>query len=140
MFKNHLIVWGLLYCKSNPADKAKVLYDILQSEGQERIAASDKDLPKAFLRLLGLATKVVNQYEPMVSGKDREFDDEFFSSFDKYQDTILNEHFCDAVFGAKSALTRQEFESNTSKNTSWVFSATDLRKHIYPLIRSTITI
>jgi hypothetical protein len=43
--KNHLIVWGLLYCKSNPADKAKVLYDVIQSEGQERIAASDKDLP-----------------------------------------------------------------------------------------------
>jgi hypothetical protein len=43
--KNQLIVWGLLYCKSNTADKAKVLYDVLQSEGQERIAASDKDLP-----------------------------------------------------------------------------------------------
>ena len=86
--KNHLIVWGLLYCKSIPADKAKVLYDVLQSEGHERIAASDKDLPKVFLRLLGLATKVVNQYEQMVSGKDREFDDEFFSSFDKFQDTI----------------------------------------------------
>lgn len=86
--KNHLIVWGLLYCKSIPADKAKVLYDVLQSEGHERIASSDKDLSKVFLRLLGLATKVVNQYEPMVSGKDREFDDEFFSSFDKYQDTI----------------------------------------------------
>ena len=86
--KNHLIVWGLLYCKSTAAEKAKVLYDVLQSEGHERIAASDKDLPKTFLRLLGLATKVVNQYEPIVSGKDREFDDEFFISFDKYQDTL----------------------------------------------------
>ncbi len=88
MNKNHLIIWGLLYCKSNPADKVKVFYDVLQSEGQERIAASDKDLPKVFLRLLGLATKLVNLYEPIVSGKDREFDDDFFSSFDKYQDTI----------------------------------------------------
>jgi hypothetical protein len=90
--------------------------------------------------VVGLATKVVNQFEPMVSGKDREFDDEFFSSLDKYQDTIKNEHFCDAVFGAKSALTRQEFEANATKNTSWIFSATELRKHIYPFIRSTITI
>ncbi len=61
------MAWGILYCKSKPEEKVKVLYEILQDQGQPRIAASDKDLYKTLSLLINLATNVVNKYEASIS-------------------------------------------------------------------------
>ena len=66
--KKSLLLWGLLYCKSDVASKSKYFYDSLQdSQDQNSIAATDKDFPPAFSLILELSVKLVNTYEMLVS-------------------------------------------------------------------------
>ena len=54
-------------CGGSSDVKVKCFYDILQENGKDRIANSDKDFPENFALLVNLATKLVNDYEPLVS-------------------------------------------------------------------------
>jgi len=46
--KNKLLIWGMIYSSSLPAEKGGIFYSILQDKNQEFIAASDKDFPVTF--------------------------------------------------------------------------------------------
>ena len=51
-----LKVLGVLWCEGKPSEKAEELYDLLQDNNQETIAASDKDTPIVFKLLMDIAT------------------------------------------------------------------------------------
>lgn len=54
-----LILYGLLLCQGNPADKAEQFYAVLQEGGKDQhefITASDKDLDPVLEKLCALAT------------------------------------------------------------------------------------
>lgn len=74
--KNALLLWGIVLCGGKSAVKVKAFYDVLQDNNQERISAEDKDFPGNFNLMVNLATKLVNTYEPKLSGLEAEHSDE----------------------------------------------------------------
>lgn len=70
--KNALSLFGIIMCSGNNLKKVRALYDVLQDNNQDFIAAQDKDFPENFALLINLSCAMINEYEARYSGKEPE--------------------------------------------------------------------
>jgi len=94
-------------CGGSSEVKVKSFYDILQENGKDRIANSDKDFPENFSFMIYLATKLVNDYEPLVSKLPKEKDDSFMKELEDRKENLADDLFFEHVFAdGQPILTR----------------------------------
>jgi hypothetical protein len=79
---------------------------------------------------------LVNDYEPLLSGKAKEIPDPFMAELQERRATLSDVLFLDKVFGARSYVTREDWESNVLTGVKWLFDAEELRKTVYAYIRN----
>ena len=88
--------------------------------------------------LIDLATKLVNDFEPLVSNLGKEQSESFMRELDRLRKDFADDLFLENVFGPKSYLPRIEWENNVLTGVSWLFDATKFRKEVYSYIRKQI--
>lgn len=88
--------------------------------------------------LIDLATKLVNDFEPLVSNLGKEQNEGFMREVDRLKKDFADDLFLENVFGPKSYLQRVEWERNVLTGVSWLFDATLFRQEVYAYIRKQI--
>ena len=66
--KNTLLLWGVLYCKGELEDKISHFYEILQEGNLDFVSWNDPDFEEALYAMIDLSIKVVNTFEPRLTG------------------------------------------------------------------------
>ena len=74
--------------------------------------------------LIDLATKLVNDFEPLVSNLGKEQSEAFMRELERLKKDFADDLFLENVFGPKSYLQRIEWEKNVLTGVSWLFDAT----------------
>jgi hypothetical protein len=120
-----LMLWGLILCAGDAKLKTRVFYDILQDNLQENIAATDKDFPKTFGKLLELATKLPYELLPATDYRESEKRDTSKINDSLYDD--MKENFLDTVFDQASKLSRNDYMGLVVEKSGWIFSSKDVR-------------
>ena len=133
-----MLLWGVTQCGGSSEVKVKCFYEILQDPIKDKIANSDKDFPENFALLIDLATRLVNDYEPLLSGKAKELPDAFMTELEERRPTLADVLFLDKVFNARGFITREDWENNVLTGVRWLFDAEELRKTVYEYIRNQI--
>ena len=88
--------------------------------------------------LIDLATKLVNDFEPLVSNLGKEQSEAFMREVERLKKDFADDLFLENVFGPKSYLQRVEWEKNVLTGVIWLFDATQFRKEVYAYIRKQI--
>jgi hypothetical protein len=68
-----LKVFGILYCKGTPDEKATELFDLIQPNNQSMVTSNDKDLIRAFHMFIDTSTQQIYKYEPLIMDTQIEF-------------------------------------------------------------------
>lgn len=120
---------GVLWCNGEPLEKANELYDILQDNDQERIAASDKDFKPNLFLLFDFATKMVFEQEAEFMKKDRKIlAEEVEEKREQYDD--LAEDFLDNVFDTEGVLPRLQWEETVAEKVAYIFDPEQIRQNL----------
>ena len=90
---------GILWCDGKPSEKIDELYDILQDDNQEEIAASDKDIKVIFRLLFDIATDICFGLEPKYMNTEREFDEEKVKGIQENYDDQFIDEILDSIYG-----------------------------------------
>ncbi|TNV76086.1 hypothetical protein FGO68_gene10248 [Halteria grandinella] len=124
--KRALITWGLLYCSGTIDEKVRTFYTLVQEGNNERIACDDKDFGPVFNLLLDFSIKLVNTFEPRLQPQEQQpqLDAQFLLKFESVKDQ-LQEDFIDALFGANSILSREQYVGELVERAEfhWLFKA-----------------
>ena len=124
-----LICLGLMLCGGTYDLKARVFYDVVQDNMQQKISSSDKDFMIAFTTMVELVCYMIpRQYRnesgaPFMTGHYPE------PGSLKFRNTVeeLKEIFLDEVFGEESNLKRGDFLLKMSQKSKWLFESEDVR-------------
>ena len=131
-----LVCLGLTLCGGESDMKARVFYDVLQDNMQEKISSGDKDFKIAFDYMVQITCYMMlrvyreqsnspwlTQHYPNPRSEDPTVRMEYENLLDTFR-----EDFLDEVFDSDSNLSREEFLKKVSQKSKWVFESEDIRK------------
>jgi hypothetical protein len=128
---------GLLWCDGEPEEKVVELYDMIQDNNQERIAADDKDFKKNLYLIFDFASTYCFRFEMLYMGTDEttrapsqdEIERVRAEGYDE-----LAEAFLDDVFEYDAVLGRDQWEKEVLAKQKYLFSPEQIRKKLGYLI------
>ena len=124
-----LICLGLMLCGGTYELKARVMYDVLQDNMQQKISSSDKDFDIMFKQMIVLSSYMLLRLYREESGAPwltQHYPDPDGLVF---QNLLLDfkESFLDDIFGDESNLDRGTFLMSVAEKTTWVFESEEVR-------------
>lgn len=129
-----MILYGLLLCQGNPADKADEFYSLLQEGGKDAhifISAGDKDLDPAIEKLCFLATKYAFTEFAKIAGIEQKYDSDDLEKFNSdLIQTFKEDRYLDDVFENNAKLEYAQWVKETTSKALYMFGTKSLRNKL----------
>jgi len=122
-----------MLCGGEPALKARVFYDVLQDNMQQRISSGDKDFDQTFKDMIKLSCYMMLRMFRMeaANAEGRKYLTKHYPNPDPPQDqpnpdfnnklNDFKEAFLDEIFGDESNVSREQFLMTVETKGTWIF-------------------
>lgn len=133
---DYLRMFALIHCGGKPADKAKVLYCLLQEgglEAHEQISAGDKDLIPVFQKMCKfVTTDIFSLAKASGDVVDIYNEDECRGLVsDDCLEIVREDQWLESVYGAQSRLENSAWLERVQKDGKWIFDPKELRAKLF---------
>ena len=121
---------GLLWCDGDVEEKVLEIYDVLQENGNEKIASNDKDFKKYYYEIIYLSTEMVFQLQPkyVKDGKSDMFNIQIDEDLREEKTDEFMEEFLDTIFEYEGVLERDDWIENVVDKQSYIVNPKKIRE------------